>query len=130
MGFLWKQLVLPIAANALALFVTQYFLHDSGFEITRGVFGFLMVGIALGVLNTVVRPILKLVSLPLMIPSLGLIFVAINALILSFTEYIFNTMFSETFAIHFSVGNGLLSYLLAGIILGIVNMLTHVVLRV
>lgn len=122
---LLQHFVLAILANALALYVVQYFLADQGFEITRGVLGFALVGFMLGLLNTLVRPILKLVSLPVVFLTMGLFLIVVNAIILFLTEYFFNTLFAETFDVTFHVGDGIVTYLIAAVLLSIVNTVTH-----
>ena len=49
-----------------------------------GVWGYLLAGCALGALNFFVRPILKLLTLPLIVATLGFFTVAINATLLWF----------------------------------------------
>lgn len=129
MGRLLQRLVLAIIANALALYVVQYFLEDQGFLITKGVLGFALVGAVLGILNTIIKPLLKLVSFPFMLVSMGLFLIVINAVMLFFTEYIFNSVFADIFEVTFTVGEGIWSYLLAALLLSIANTVTHWLLK-
>jgi putative membrane protein len=48
----------------------------------------LIAALVLGVLNTVVRPILRLISLPFIILSFGLFLLVINALLLKLTAWL------------------------------------------
>ncbi len=50
--------------------------------------GILAVGVIFGLINTVIRPVIRLFSLPLLIISLGLFTFVINALMLSLTSWI------------------------------------------
>nr|MDD3719708.1 phage holin family protein [Candidatus Gracilibacteria bacterium] len=51
---------------------------------------FLIGGIILGLINILVKPILKILSFPLYILSLGLIGIVINAIILGLLTYVLN----------------------------------------
>ena len=72
MGF-----VIALLSNSIGLWLAQQFV--AGFVVVGGLKGYLIAGILLGLLNIVVRPILKLVSLPLMILTLGLFSIILNA---------------------------------------------------
>ena len=50
--------------------------------------GILLVGVIFGFVNTVIRPLISLFSLPLVVLSLGLFTFIINALMLSLTSWI------------------------------------------
>lgn len=126
---LLQGMILSIVANAAALYGVQYLLADQGFEITRGLFGFLMVGAVLGMLNTFVRPVMKIFGFPLVMFSLGLFLVVINAGILFFAEYFFNVLFVDSFGISFDVGDGFVRYLIAAVLLSIANGVTHWLLK-
>jgi putative membrane protein len=54
----------------------------------------LVASLLLGILNAVIRPILMLLSLPLLIFSLGLFTLVINALLLDFVGYLLRPAFS------------------------------------
>lgn len=77
-----RRLIIRILVSALAFWVADAVL--AGFSVSGGVGGYLIAGLALGVLNTFVRPVLKLFSLPLIFATLGLFTLVINAAILWF----------------------------------------------
>ena len=79
MGFLTK-FIAKIIINAGALYVAKTYL--SGFLISGGVEAFLAGGLVLALLNVFVRPLLRLVSAPLVIITFGLFNIVINVLIL------------------------------------------------
>ena len=60
--------------------------------------GILVVGLIFGLINTFIRPFIKLFALPLLILSLGLFTFIINALMLSLTSWL-----SDKFQLGFSV---------------------------
>lgn len=83
-----RRFLLKIVVSALALWVADYLL--SGFVVAGGVKGFLIAGLALGTINTFVRPLLKLISFPLILITFGLFTVVINAAILWYVGHWLN----------------------------------------
>lgn len=75
-----RRFLLKIVVGAVALWAADALL--AGFSVTGGLKGYLVAGVVLAALNTFIRPILKLLSLPLILVSFGLFTVVINALIL------------------------------------------------
>jgi putative membrane protein len=69
-----------------------------GINYTGGWWGILLVGVLFGLVNTFIRPFIKLFTLPLLIFSLGLFTFVINALMLSMTSWL-----SEEFRLGFHV---------------------------
>jgi putative membrane protein len=85
------NLVISILANAAILFGVAYFLPytqatDTGVVALGGWQLYLAGGIILGLLNTIVRPILKLIGFPFMILTLWLFILVINGIILKLLE--------------------------------------------
>lgn len=80
--------IIRILGNSLALYVAYYFIP--GFVVSGGWKEYLLAGAFLGLLNLVVKPILKLVSMPIIILTLGLFTLVINGLLLWTVDYIFN----------------------------------------
>lgn len=84
------RLILRFLLNLLGLWLANNLV--AGFAVTGGWKGYVIAGIVLVLLNLLVKPVLKLVTLPLIILSLGLFGLVINALILwlasQFTPYI------------------------------------------
>lgn len=80
-----------LAVNAIALGVAVWLLDGitlSGDTDTDKVIKLVVVGAIFGVINLVVRPVVNLLSLPLIILSLGLMLLVVNALMLLLTSKI------------------------------------------
>ncbi len=77
-----------ILGNSLALYGA--FLLIPGFIIRGGIKEYLIAGIFLGVLNAIIRPVLKTITLPIIILTLGIFTLVIDALILWTVDYIFD----------------------------------------
>ncbi len=58
----------------------------SGMELSGGVFGALWVSILFGLVNAVIGTIVRLLTLPFMLLTLGLLAIVINALMLELTD--------------------------------------------
>jgi putative membrane protein len=85
------RLILRLLANAAALAVATFLL--SGISLTapttRGkVVTLLVVALIFGLVNAVVKPVFTLVTVPVVLLSLGLFLVVINALMLLLTSWV------------------------------------------
>jgi|CXWL01.1.fsa_nt_gi putative membrane protein len=72
--------LIQVIANAAALLLAAHLVP--GVHWTGSWLGLLLAGIVLGLINLIVRPIVKLLSLPFIIITLGLFYLVINALML------------------------------------------------
>ncbi|OGN02868.1 MAG: hypothetical protein A2651_00760 [Candidatus Yanofskybacteria bacterium RIFCSPHIGHO2_01_FULL_42_12] len=89
LGFLIR-----ILGNSVAIYAAFSFVP--GFVINGGIKEFLLAGILLGFLNKIVKPPIKLLTMPLIILTLGLFLVVINALMLWLVDYTFNFVIIES----------------------------------
>jgi len=83
-----------ILGNSVAIYVA--FLFVPGFIINGGIKEYLLAGVLLGLLNKIVKPPIKLISMPLIILTLGLFLVVINALMLWLVDYTFDFVTIES----------------------------------
>jgi len=102
-----------IFTTLLGLWVADKLL--GGFQVNGGWKGYLIAAIVLALLNLVIRPIIKLVSLPLIILTLGFFSIIVNALMLWLTANLTNY-------IHYS---DLTALLLATLTISTINFVTH-----
>ncbi len=103
------RIVALIISNALAIYVAAKFIP--GIHIEATLVNLLKAGALLGFANAFIRPIVKILSLPLVILTLGLFTVIINVMMLLFVAWAFD--FFEI--------SGFLSALWGVIIISIVN---------
>ena len=85
-----RRLIVKILVTAVALWVADYLLAD--FTVIGGIVGYGIAGVVLGLLNSIVRPILKLIALPLILLTLGLFTVVINIAMLWVASLITGTI--------------------------------------
>ena len=94
--------IIRILGNSLALYVAYYFVP--GFSVNGNWKEYLLAGVFLGLLNLVVKPILKMVSMPFIILTLGLFTLVINGLLLWTVDYIFDFVsIRDTLALLYAV---------------------------
>ncbi|HET6636025.1 MAG TPA: phage holin family protein [Streptomyces sp.] len=112
-------------ANAAALLVATWLLADitlTGESTGRKTLTLILVALIFGLVNFVVKPLVKLLSLPVLILSLGLFSLVINALMLLLTSWL-----ADSFDLAFHV-EGFWTAVLGGLIISIVAWILHVVL--
>jgi putative membrane protein len=74
------RILLSIVANAVALIITAYVVP--GITFTGTLVQLLVAGAIFGLLNLIVRPIALLLSVPLLVLTLGLFYFVLNGLLL------------------------------------------------
>ena len=75
-----RWIVMKIVASVAAIWVADWLL--SGFSVTGGFVGYVAAGAVLGLLSGFIRPILKVLTFPLILVTLGLFTAVINAFLL------------------------------------------------
>jgi putative membrane protein len=115
------RLLLRILINAAALWMATQIVP--GVTHTGPWFSLLLVALVFGLLNALVRPILKLLTCPLILLTLGLFTFVINAVVLWLTSAI-----SESLGIGFHVA-GFVPAFLGALVVTVVSVLLSVVLR-
>lgn len=120
-----KNFVVKTIANAGALAVAVWLIDKitlTGDSTGKKIATLLLVALLFGLVNFVVKPIVKLLSLPLLILTLGLFTLVVNALMLLLTSWL-----ADTFDLSFHV-EGFWTAVLGGLIISIVSWALNVVL--
>ncbi|MFF8843518.1 phage holin family protein [Streptomyces sp. NPDC015127] len=120
MNFLVKTI-----ANAGALLVAIWLLQDitlTGDSTGKKAWTLILVALIFGLVNFLVKPVVKLLTLPLFILTLGLITLVINALMLLLTSWL-----ADQFELNFHV-EGFWTAVLGGLIISVVSWALNVVL--
>lgn len=119
------RLISWIAVNTLALAFTTWLFADiwvDGRDWQHRALHLIVVGIIFGLVNALVKPVVKLLSLPFIILTLGLLLLVINALLLLLTSAIAGTL-NLGFHVH-----GFWTAFLAAIVLSVVGAVLSAVL--
>ncbi|GAA3081395.1 putative membrane protein [Kribbella aluminosa] len=86
-----KNLIIRLLANAVALAVASWLVSGitlEGATTTRRVVTLLIVAAIFGIVNAIVKPVVKVLSFPFLILTLGLLTFVINAVMLWLTSWI------------------------------------------
>jgi len=127
-----RRIILFLIVNAVAIFALDYFFEEICFTVkpecvnvaANNILAFVITGIFLGLANVLLKPILKLISLPAIFVSMGAFFVVINAVILFIVKFLTNIL-GPAFGIEMQVMGGFTTYILAALVIGAVNTVLH-----
>jgi putative membrane protein len=119
-----KKFLIGIILNGLTLYGVIYLLPEITY--TGGVLFFVVGGLAMGILNTIVKPILKIMTFPLHILTLGLSLILLNGVIFWIFKVVIDTILIE--GITLTVPN-LTTYVFAGFLFGLINWVEHLVIH-
>ncbi len=124
-GFLIK-----VGVNAVAIWLATLVVPGIGIGALGGESGtgenvltFLAIGLIFGLVNAVIKPVVKLLSLPFYILSLGLFAFLVNALMLQITEWI-----SEATPLTFYIVEFFWDAVLAAIVITFVSLVLNLIL--
>ncbi|MBN1425435.1 phage holin family protein [Candidatus Fermentibacteria bacterium] len=110
-------IVVRVIFNAIAIYLAARVIPGMGFS--GALWELLLAGLLFGVLNSVLKPLLVLFSLPLIVLSLGLFYLVLNGLILLLLAWLLPSLSMA----------GLLSAIIASLFMGLVNILLHAALQ-
>jgi len=105
------RMLTQIVLNGIGILVAAYIVP--GIDYQGGLLYLFLVGLVMGLINLLVRPIVTVLSVPLIILTLGLFFFAINGLMLYLAAYFLDGLTID----------GCFSALLGGLVLGLFNWL-------
>ena len=127
-----KGFAIGVVATAIALVLLAFVLPsvDYGGDIV----GLILLAIVFGVVNGLIKPIVKLFSLPITAMTLGLFSIVINAGLLLFGTWVAYELFGITFTIAGFPPDGLsfdvlLSALVAAVVLSIISTVVGLVVH-
>lgn len=114
----------------VARFLIRWFVCGLGLWIAAGLLGdrleydqrfsaIVVAGLVLAVVNSIIKPIIVLLSLPAILFSLGLFMIVINGLMVSIASWLYSPLHVESF----------FAAMLAGMIIGLVNYLVNTILE-
>lgn len=90
MGLWITKIAFFLALNAATLYAADYFID--GFEIAAGWQNLAIVAVIFTLINTFIKPVIKLILSPLIIITLGLGLIFVNAAMLYFLDFISNSV--------------------------------------
>lgn len=93
---------------------------NGDFAITGGVTGYFLAALIFGTLNTLIKPLLKLLSLPLLLITAGLFTFVLNMLVVWLAKYVLDVLAFEGIGVHVE---HIAAYFYAGLLLAVANFL-------
>ena len=115
-----RSLLLHWILNAAALWVAAAIVP--GLEFHGGLGRLLLVAAVFGIVNSLLRPLLTILTCPLILLTLGLFMLVINALMLMITGWL-----SESWSLGFTV-SGFWAAFFGGLVVGLVSMVLSLAL--
>ena len=115
------RFALRLIVTAVALWVAIRLIP--GLHYQGGALGLVGIALVFGIINALVRPLLLLLTCPLVVLTLGLFLFVLNGILLWLTA-----AFSSALGIHFQI-DGIIPAVLGGLVVGIVSMLLNVFVR-
>lgn len=114
-----RDFIIRVFINAVAIFITAYILP--GVKIANDQIGtLLLIGLVIGLINAFVKPVLKFLSCPLVLLTLGLFVLVINGLMLLLADALLDSLTIQDPAFLWAI--------VAGIIMSIVSTVLEAVL--
>ena len=109
--------IISILVNAAALYVAQLLVDGVDFDFAQegAWWAFLLVALIFGLVNTFVKPILRILTLPITMVTLGLFLLVLNALLLLLVGWIAGEL-----SLGFTV-DGFIPAILGSIVISIVS---------
>jgi putative membrane protein len=123
-----KSFVIKVLVNGIALWVAAHLvpgitLADGNTSTSSQIVTILWVALIFGLLNALIKPIMRLLSLPIIILTLGLFALIVNAAMLELTSWV-----AGQFNLAFHVDNFFWDAVIGSIIITIVSMILNAVL--
>jgi len=117
------NLLIRWVISGLAIYLADWLIP--GIQVSQsGWVVYAIMAVVLGLINAVVRPVLKFLSCPLILLTLGLFTVVINAVTFYFASYIAENLLKVGFHV-----DGFWSALLGSIVVSIVTVLFNLLLK-
>ena len=110
----WKLMIMRVLVNGVAIAITVLLLP--GIQVVdHMLLTYLILAIALGLLNAFVKPLVQILTLPFVFVTFGLVIVIINAAVLLLLEWLLPDLLSISGLVGALAGGALLGFL--GIVL-------------
>ena len=122
-----KTFAIKVLVNGVALWVAAYLVQGIQLAQNRAstssqLVTVLWVAVIFGVINALIKPVMTILSLPVIILTLGLFVLIVNAAMLQLTSW-----FAGQFSLDFSVDHFFWDAILGSIVITIVTMLVNLV---
>ncbi len=108
----WKVLLMSLLINMVAIGLTALILP--GFDLVENkLYELALIAMALGLMNTFVKPVLQLLTIRLLFVTYGLVLIVTNTIVLLLLDWLFPTWIEV---------RGLFTAIAGGILIGLISM--------
>jgi len=121
---LFKRLLIGLLLNAIGMYVVMTFVP--GIDAHGDLRLYMLAGIVVGLLNLVIKPLMKLLALPIVFLTMGLFMIVINVIIFWLTVKAVNVINLSGVSI---IVKENLAYLYSAIVLAVTNWLLHILIK-
>ena len=122
MGFLFR-LIVHILISAVVFYVLDQYVFPGSFSIEGSdLMRYVWVALLFGLLNTFIKPLLKLFMLPVQVLTLGAAGLAINGILVALLAFGLNALELQSASV---VVDHWFTYFVVGIVLGLTNTIIH-----
>lgn len=123
-----RNLFFKIAVNAVALWVAAWAVSgvnfgNSGEAWTKKIVTVVLVALLFGVVNALIKPVVKFLSFPAVVLTLGLFTFVVNAFMLQITEWI-----AKPLGLAFTIDKFFWDAVIAAVVITLVSWLLNVVI--
>jgi len=123
MGFIIAPLI-GIILNGGILFALTKIVE--GVNYTGGFKFFVLGGIILGLFNFFIRPVIKIISLPFILLTGGIVLIAVNMVVLRLLSYFFDVLSFQNVTLVFE---NFTTYVIGAIVFGAINWAAHLFVK-
>ena len=124
-----RSFVIKVGVNALAIWIATLVVpglsaaSEAGEDTANQILTFLVIGLIFGLVNAIIKPVVRLFSLPLYVLTLGLFAFVVNAFMLQITSWI-----SEATPLTFHVDDFFWSAIFGAVVVTFVSMILNLIL--
>jgi putative membrane protein len=108
---LFRRPLAHLVINSVGTYIVDILL--AAFVVTGGFWAYVVIGLFVSIMNMVLKPILKVVSLPVIFLTFGLFLLVINAVILFVVQYLLTNFQFGEISLEIS---GLITYIVAAFV--------------
>ena len=119
------KFLLKVIVNAMAIWVAAWILDGvvvSGDDDLDTLLTYALIGVIFGVINTFIKPVIKVLAFPFYVLTLGLLAFVVNAFMLQLTEWI-----SDWLGLGFTIDEFWWTAIWAAIIVTLVSMILNAI---
>ncbi len=118
-----QKILISIALNSLVLKVTTMVIPEI-ISVSGGTATYIYFGLVFGIANTILKPILSIITLPLRFLTLGMSVILVNSVILYFTDIGLEIIFKNQYDL---IIQGTSDFLIAGLVIGTINWMKNLI---